>query len=604
MTRKIILLAIGIFVSFSMIQAQIWNQIGQDIDGEAAGDYSGISNDISADGSVVAIGAYGNTANGPYTGHVRVYENLSGVWAQIGDDIDGDTEFDQLGVSLSLNADGSIVAVGAFGHDGNNNDDGLVRVYENLNGTWTQIGDDIDGEAGGDYSGIAVDLSADGSVVAIGADENNGANGIAGHVRVYENIAGTWTQIGDDIDGEAQGDKFGWKLNLSSNGSVIAIGAPKNDENGYSSGHVRIYENQSGTWVQIGNDIDGEAADDRFGSAIGLSSDGQIVAIGGPRNDGNGNEAGHVRIYENIAGAWIQIGDDIDGEAAGDRSGMSLSLNLDGSKLAIGAYLNDGNGTDGGHVRIYENVSGTWTQMGDDIHGENPDDRFGYSVSLNADNSTIAIGAYGNDGNGTDAGHVRVFGLDVYEIEIVTNEPTNITTTSATGNGTITVTGSPTLIQYGVCWNTTGNPTIADNYTEEGTPVVGDFTSEIIGLTPNQIYYIKAYVTTDTEIMYGNELSFTTLNNVGIESIDQNKISIYPNPTNGIFTIDLHEARKSNISITDISGKIILYENNADENQIDISNFENGIYFIKIVYAEQSRSKTDKKIFTTKIIKQ
>ena len=581
MTRKIILLVLGIFVSFSMIQAQTWDQIGQDIDGEAGGDYSGISNDISSDGSVVAIGAYGNTANGQYSGHVRVYENQTGTWTQVGEDIDGDYEFDQLGVSLSLSADGSIVAVGAFGHDGNSNDDGLVRVFENQNGTWTQIGNDINGEASGDYSGIAVSLNADGSVVAIGADENNGTNGIAGHVRVYENIAGTWTQIGDDIDGEAQGDKFGWKLNLSSNGSVIAIGAPRNDGNGISAGHVRIYENQSGAWVQIGNDLDGEAADDRFGSAIELSSDGLIVAIGGPRNDDNGDEAGHVRVYENQSGTWTQIGDDIDGEAAGDRSGMSLSLSLDGSKLAIGAYLNDGNGTDGGHVRIYENISGTWTQMGDDIHGENPDDRFGYSVSFNSDNSIIAIGAYGNDGNGTDAGHVRVLGLTADGVEITTNDVTNITSNSATVNANITVTGSPNIIQHGVCWNTTGNPTITDNYTEEGSATAGEFSSEIIGLTPNQTYYIKAYVTTDIETIYGNELSFTTLNNVGVESIDQNKILIYPNPTKGIINIS-GLGTSGVVEIIDITGKIVKQQPIDNSYlQVDISLLNKGIYMVR-----------------------
>ena len=49
----------------------------------------------------------------------------------------------------------------------------------------------------------------------------------------------------------------------------------------------------------------------------------------------------------------VQKGSDIDGEAAGDWSGYSVSLSSNGSRVAIGAYENDGNGNDSGHVRVY-----------------------------------------------------------------------------------------------------------------------------------------------------------------------------------------------------------------------------------------------------------
>ena len=58
-----------------------------------------------------------------------------------------------------------------------------------------------------------------------------------------------------------------------------------------------------------------------------------------------------------------QIGSDIDGEAAADFSGFSVSLSSDGSTVAIGARYNDGNGADAGHVRIYKNINGTWTGL-------------------------------------------------------------------------------------------------------------------------------------------------------------------------------------------------------------------------------------------------
>jgi len=72
--------------------------------------------------------------------------------------------------------------------------------------------------------------------------------------------------------------------------------------------------------MQLGADIDGEAAGDQSGTSVSLSSDGTRVAIGAPYNDGNGFIAGHVRIYEDSAGTWVQLGSDIDGEAAYDDS--------------------------------------------------------------------------------------------------------------------------------------------------------------------------------------------------------------------------------------------------------------------------------------------
>ena len=328
-------------------------QIGSDIDGEAASDYSGFSVSLSSDGNIVAIGAtYNDGGNGTNSGHVRVYQNVSGTWTQVGSDIDGEASNDWSGYSVSLSSDGSILAIGAPNNDGNGNEAGHVRVYQNVSGTWTQVGSDIDGEAANDYSGWSVSLSNDGSIVAIGAKTNDGNGNNSGHVRVYQNVSGTWTQVGSDIDGEVANDESGWSVSLDSRGTTVAIGARYNDGNGTSSGHVRVYQNVSGTWTQVGSDIDGEASNDWSGYSVSLSSDGSIVAIGAPYNDGNGSSAGHVRVYENVSGTWTQVGSDIDGEAASDNSGYSVSLSNDGSTVAIGATYNDGNGNEAGHVRV------------------------------------------------------------------------------------------------------------------------------------------------------------------------------------------------------------------------------------------------------------
>ncbi|CAK0897716.1 unnamed protein product [Prorocentrum cordatum] len=219
---------------------------------------------------------------------------------------------------------------------------------------WNQVGQDIDGEASGDRSGEVVSLSSDGSRVAIGARYNDGATELdSGHVRVFVLSGNTWSQLGQDIDGEASGDYSG-VVSLSSDGSRVAIGAATNDGAGLNFGHVRVFGLSGNTWSQLGQDIDGEAFDDNSGFSVSLSSDGSRVAIGAIFNDGAGSNSGHVRVFGLSGNTWSQLGQDIDGEASGDVSGVSVSLSSEGSRVAIGATRNDGaTGFDSGHVRVF-----------------------------------------------------------------------------------------------------------------------------------------------------------------------------------------------------------------------------------------------------------
>ena len=418
------------FPSVSMVPTALtWIQMGLDIDGEAARDQSGESVSISSDGLKVAIGADENDGNGVSSGHVRVYryESDPDQWIQMGQDIDGEMAGDESGASVSLSSDGLKVAIGSMFNDGNGGSSGHVRVYryESDPDQWIQMGQDIDGEMAGDESGQYVSLSSDGLKVAIGAEKNDGNGDRSGHVRVfrYESDPDQWIQMGQDIDGESAGDHSG-DVSLSSNGLIVAIGANGNHGNGISySGHVRVYryESDPDQWIQMGQDIDGEAYSDWSGESVSLSFDGLTVAIGAHGNSGNGFTSGHVRVYQykSDRDQWIQIGQDVDGEASCDYSGRSVSLSSDGLKMAIGAAYNDGNGFRSGHVRVYQYKSGRdqWIQIGSDIDGEAAGDqsgsaRSGNSVSLSSDGLRVAIGAHLNDGNGNRSGHVRVFKLE------------------------------------------------------------------------------------------------------------------------------------------------------------------------------------------------
>ncbi len=479
-----------------------WTQLGSDIDGEAAIDQSGFSVSMSADGKTVAIGSTynaGNGNNGSDTGHVRVYQYNGSAWSQLGGDINGEAAHDYSGQSVSLSSDGKTVAIGAYGNDGtsgnvNTGDNrGHVRVYQYINNAWTQLGSDINGKALDDQSGWSVSMSSDGTAVAIGARLNDGTTGTdRGHVRVYQYINSAWTQLGSDIDGEAAYDQSGWSVSMSADGKTVAIGARLNDgtsgnvDTGDNRGHVRVYQYINSAWTQLGSDIDGEAANDQSGYSVSLSANGKTVAIGAIGNDGTsgnvdtGDNRGHVRVYRYNNSAWTQLGSDIDGEAEYDNSGYSVSLSSDGTVVAIGALYNDGSGVNSGHVRVYKIDSyGNFTYTSSntavaEVHGSIVVIKSGGTTTLTATQSASA-----NYTSGTTTATLTVNDPGLYTYTGHTF--TNAGTTGRTG---------PTLSAIrsaysGVSWaqDTTNNYL---NMTTQGiqlwtVPQTGSYTFRAIG---------------------------------------------------------------------------------------------------------------------------
>ena len=399
---------------------QPWQQLGSDIDGEADNDNSGTSGSLSADGNTVAIGAERNDGNGVDSGHVRVYQYDGTVWQQLGADIDGEAERDYFGASsVSLSADGGIVAIGAGSNRGiNGYNSGHVRIYQYDGANWQQLGQDIDGEAERDYFGgypfsnahephSSVSLSADGGIVAIGAYRNDGNGVDSGHVRIYQYDGNIWQQLGADIDGEAAGDESGQAVSLSADGNTVAIGGLKNDGNGPDSGHVRVYQYDGAIWQQLGADIDGAAEGDRFGTSVSLSADGNILAVGAPYHDSaDADGGGHVRVYEYDGSGWLQLGSDIEGDQNFDGVGRSVVLSADGNTAAIQEQWY---GSGIGKTLVYRFAEGSWQQLG--LYFETESGGSYASVTLSADGNTVAAGDSNNSGKFQSAGHVRVYRL-------------------------------------------------------------------------------------------------------------------------------------------------------------------------------------------------
>ena len=220
--------------------------MGSDIPGDAVADEAGYSVSLSDSGERVAVGAYKNQGvNGEVSGHVKVYEyneHSNPKWVKMGSDIDGDDIADYSGRTISLNGDGTIVAIGAHGnnagfpHGSSNDDRGHVKVYKYNDPNWTQIGSDIDGDAGNLFSGFSVSLSKQGNKVAIGTET-------AGRTKIWqlrapnENGDYQWVELGT-ITGN---DRSGRTLSLSGNGNVLALGAYFYPD-GKKKGKVTVYD--------------------------------------------------------------------------------------------------------------------------------------------------------------------------------------------------------------------------------------------------------------------------------------------------------------------------------------------------------------------------
>ncbi|MEL6971397.1 MAG: T9SS type A sorting domain-containing protein, partial [Bacteroidota bacterium] len=214
---------------------------------------------------------------------------------------------------------------------------------------------------------------------------------------------------GSDITGQNIGDEFGYSVAISADGSRVIVGARFNSVSATTAGSVTVYDLTGGVWTQVGSTILGDAADDQMGWAVAISDNGERIAVGAPLNDRNGTNSGIVRIFELIGGVWIQVGSDIEGSNVGDNVGYSVALSADGKRVVISVIGNDDAAAESGQVRVFELVGSTWTQIGSGVNGVNSGDRFGWSVSMSDDGNRFAAGAVFSDPNGSSSGKVSVY---------------------------------------------------------------------------------------------------------------------------------------------------------------------------------------------------
>ena len=334
-----------------------WIQISQNIT-------PGYSISLNSSGNIIVIGNYEFST---YRGRVQVYRYVNdNSWVQISQNIVGvgfgASTTAGCGYSTSINSVGTVIAIGCiYSNSTGDGYAGSVSVYKYItDSSWVPLGQTISSEGPNDQCGWSVSLDASGTKVAIGAFQNRNPSGMnsSGHVRIYRYTNDvSWVLISQDIDGTTQYDSFGYSVSLNGDGTLVACGATGNMLPTPSTGHVKVYEYISdGSWIPQGQTISGEALNDYSGYSVSLNKQGNILAIGAPYNDGSANNAGHVKIYKYNGVSWIQIDTDIDGDLANERLGHSVALNGLGNRLAVGAPGGYNSSGYSGFVKVYQSI--------------------------------------------------------------------------------------------------------------------------------------------------------------------------------------------------------------------------------------------------------
>ena len=281
-------------------QGGAWESMGPSLVGDEADDRFGWYVGLSDDGLTLAVsGRLGDPSDGlEDAGYIRAYQynGSQNQWNSLGNDLIGETPGEQFGRSLALSADGSRLVAGAVsgGEDG----EGRIRVFDYSNGVWAQVGQNLDGEATDDWQGTSVAISASGSVIGIAADGHDANGSNSGMVRVYE-LTGNggspseWNQMGNNILGEGAGDQFGaGHISLSSDGHCLTVGGNDEQNGGRGKGYLYRWLDSTQEWV-LAASITGENNNDGLGDSSTVSGDCSLVAFGAVQDA----DPGYVRVF-------------------------------------------------------------------------------------------------------------------------------------------------------------------------------------------------------------------------------------------------------------------------------------------------------------------
>eukprot|EP00978_Attheya_sp_CCMP212_P004145 scaffold9012_cov54-Attheya_sp.AAC.3 len=211
------------------------------------GDRLGYSLAIDRAGSRIAFGMPFNNGS---TGMIRVYEYDGSEWVQVGTDLVGKSVGSLFGWSLDMSANGKTIVAGATGSyaDGGSttNARGSIIVYEEVDGVWQQVGVDLEGVTTKEQFGRAVTMDSTGTRIAASSFKYNGHKGRVKVFNYNTEAIGSWDMI-TEVNGEATHERMGRGLSslaMSNNGKILAIGSPLEETGTNKTGKVLVVEEQ------------------------------------------------------------------------------------------------------------------------------------------------------------------------------------------------------------------------------------------------------------------------------------------------------------------------------------------------------------------------
>jgi trimeric autotransporter adhesin len=310
---------------------------------------------------------------------------------------------DAFGMSIALSADGDTLAVGVPHEDGEADDSGAVYVFSKTDAGWGQSAYlKAFVPEGGEWFGLSVALSADGNTLAVGAPgEGTGQANNSGAVYVFIRSGTEWEeQAHVQSQNATVRARLGTSVALNADGDILAVGAPRNGNPPAipsNSGAVYVFSRSGSDWAEQAFLAPPVTAGTFFGHSVALSSGGDSLAVGAP---GENAGSGAAYVFSRTADGWSAEAQHLLASTTGvlDGFGTSVALSADGDTLAVGAPFEGNDGltaeSGSGAVYVFTRNLGEWVEQAD-LKASNAGEshRFGLSVTLSGEGDRLAVGA-------------------------------------------------------------------------------------------------------------------------------------------------------------------------------------------------------------------
>ncbi|MCB0737014.1 MAG: T9SS type A sorting domain-containing protein [Bacteroidetes bacterium] len=376
------------FFAFSASAQKKWGPIADPVLGNERENNTGFGLAISGDGNTMVDGAANAPAGGTARGQVRVFSFDNGKWKQKGQTLKGNRNGIAYGFAVTTNYDGSKIAVGApYASNSINGNLGTAYLYSwNASNSSWKLFDSIMGTDSFGYLGNALCMSPNGNSLAVGLPGAAGKGQIRGEVRVYDISSNSLKQTADTLFGSVDFEGFGSSLALSYGGDTLAVGSSSYGVGfDFGQGRVKVLKRNSTTWDTLVS-FKGKAGGDYYGWDIDLSFDGSSIAIGAPKDFFGGD--GYAEVYKLNGTNWSLQSSTLKSATSNDQYGFSVNLSATGNRLAVGAPNGNGYAVSGveGKAVVYDwnSTNSKWETVGDTIYGRLAGNAMGFKTRLTA----------------------------------------------------------------------------------------------------------------------------------------------------------------------------------------------------------------------------